>query len=181
MVNVLITGGAGYVGSHTAKALRGAGFTPVILDNLATGHAATVKWGPFVEADLADIEAIRAALRARGIEAVVHFAASAYVGPSIQDPRAYFRNNLVNTLNLLDAMLDVGVKAFVFSSSCAVYGAPERLPIREDHPTRPMSPYGESKLFVERALDWYRTAYGLDWMALRYFNAAGADPDGELG
>jgi UDP-glucose-4-epimerase GalE len=180
-MRVLVTGGAGYIGSHTCKALARAGFEPVAFDNLRTGHRWAVKWGPLVEADLADRDAILEALRAHRVEAVIHFAASAYVGESMQNPRKYFRNNVVNTLNLLEAMQDAGVDIIVFSSSCAAYGIPARVPIPEDHPCRPISPYGESKLFVERALEWYGRAYGLRWISLRYFNAAGADPDGELG
>ena len=181
MNRVLITGGAGYIGSHTAKRLAAAGFEPVVLDDLSTGHAEAVRWGPFVQADLADPGAVRDALQKHGISAVVHFAACAYVGESMLNPRKYFRNNVVNTLNLLDAMLDCGVQTIVFSSTCATYGLPRRLPITEAHPQRPANPYGESKLFVERVLRWYGEIHGLHWFALRYFNAAGADPDGEIG
>lgn len=180
-VPVLVTGGAGYIGSHTAKTLARAGFQPVVLDDLSTGHRWAVRWGPLIEADLGDRAAVRAALQGYGIRAVIHFAARAYVGESMRDPRGYFRNNVVHSLELLDAMLDAGVDVIVFSSSCATYGLPEVLPITEDHPQRPLSPYGESKLVVERALHWYGHAYGLRWLALRYFNAAGADPEGELG
>lgn len=180
-MRVLVTGGAGYIGSHTAKTLALAGEHPVVLDDLRTGHRATVKWGPLVEASLTDAEAVRRTLRREKIEAVVHFAASAYVGESMRDPRAYFRNNVGGTLALLDAMLDEGVRSIVFSSTCATYGIPDRVPITEAEKQRPVNPYGESKLFVERALHWYGEAYGLRWAALRYFNAAGADPDGELG
>lgn len=180
-VPVLVTGGAGYIGSHTAKALARAGFLPVVLDNLSTGHRWAVRWGALVEADLGDRAAVRAALEGYGVRAVIHFAAWAYVGESMRDPAGYFRNNVVHSLELLDAMRDAGVDVIVFSSSCATYGLPEVLPIPEDHPQRPVSPYGESKLVVERALQWYGQAYGLRWLALRYFNAAGADPEGELG
>jgi UDP-arabinose 4-epimerase len=180
-VRVLVTGGAGYIGSHTAKALARAGFEPVVFDNLSTGHAWAVKWGTFVQGDLADKEAVAAAIREQRVEAVIHFAASAYVGESVEKPRQYFRNNVINTLNLLDAMLDEGVMRIVFSSTCATYGVPETPLITETHPQRPINPYGESKLFVEKALRAYGEAYQLRWMALRYFNAAGADPEGELG
>lgn len=180
-VSVLVTGGAGYIGSHTTKALAQAGFEPVVLDDLSTGHRWAVRWGPLLEADVGDGAALRAILKRYRIRAVIHFAARAYVGESMRDPRGYYWNNVVGTLNLLDAMLDVGVDVIVFSSSCATYGLPEVLPIPEDHPQRPVSPYGETKLAVERALQWYGQAYGLRWLALRYFNAAGADPDGELG
>ena len=180
-MNVLVTGGAGYIGSHTAKALTKGGYYPVVLDNLSMGHAANVRWGPLIKADLSETEAVRKALREHKIDAVVHFAGSAFVGESMQVPRLYFHNNVVNTFRLLDAMLEHGVRRFVFSSTCATYGKPERVPITEDHPQHPVNPYGESKLFVERMLYWLGEREGLSWAALRYFNAAGADPDGELG
>ncbi len=180
-MRVLVTGGAGYIGSHTAKALAQAGHEPVVFDNLSSGHRWSVKWGPCVEGDLAEPETLKSVLKAQRIEAVIHFAASILVGESIRDPRKYLWNNVVNTLCLLDAMLEEGVKDIVFSSSAGVYGNPEKVPIPEEHPTRPVNPYGETKLMMERALHWYGGAYGLRWTALRYFNAAGADPDGELG
>jgi UDP-glucose-4-epimerase GalE len=180
-LRVLITGGAGYVGSHAAKALRQAGFEPVVLDNLSAGHRWAVKWGPLIEADLGDPLSLKRALSEHKVSAAMHFAAYAYVGESMQDPRRYFDNNVTNTLQLVNALLDAGIRHIVFSSSCAVYGIPQSIPLVEDHPKRPVSPYGDSKLFVERILDWYGRAYGLGWAALRYFNAAGADPDGELG
>jgi len=180
-VRVLVTGGAGYIGSHTAKMLVRAGFEPVVFDNFSAGHRWAVKWGPLVESDLSDHGAIRHAIRRYGIVAAIHFAAHAYVEESVREPRKYFQNNITNTLNLIDALLDAGVEHIVFSSSCAVYGMPESLPISEDHPKLPVNPYGESKLFIERALDWYGRAYDLRWAVLRYFNAAGADPEGELG
>lgn len=180
-MRVLVTGGAGYIGSHTAKALALAGFEPIAFDNLSEGHAWAVQWGLLVRGDLADSGALLGALVAHKIEAVIHFAANAYVGESVRAPRKYFRNNVTNTLNLLDAMLDAGVSRIVFSSTCATYGDPVRIPIDEDHAQHPVNPYGESKLFVERVLRWYEAAYGMRWVALRYFNAAGADPQGELG
>jgi UDP-arabinose 4-epimerase len=180
-MRVLVTGGAGYIGSHTAKVLARSGHEPIAFDNLSEGHRSAVRWGPLVEGDVAEGDLIRRVLTEHEIEAVIHFAASAYVGESIVHPRKYFRNNVSNSLNLLDAMQDTGVKHLVFSSTCATYGIPEFLPIREDHPQHPVNPYGESKLFVERALRWYGDAYDLHWVALRYFNAAGADPDGEIG
>jgi len=179
--NVLVTGGAGYIGSHTCKALAAAGYTPVALDNLVYGHRWAVRWGPLEFTDLADRAAVERVLRQRAIRSVIHFAAYAYVGESMSDPGKYFRNNVANTLNLLDAMRAVGVGRIVFSSTCATYGVPDAVPIAEDHPQRPVNPYGESKLFIERALHWHGAAHGLRWMALRYFNAAGADPDGEIG
>lgn len=178
---VLVTGGAGYIGSHACKALANAGFEPITFDNLSTGNRWAVKWGPLVEADLADVAAIASTLDLYRPAAVVHFAASAYVGESVMDPRKYFRNNVQNTLNLLDAMMDAGVNRIVFSSTCATYGIPDLVPIPETHAQRPINPYGESKLFIERALHWYGQAYGLSSLALRYFNAAGADPEGDLG
>lgn len=179
--SILVTGGAGYIGSHTCKALAAAGYTPVSFDNLVYGHPWAVRWGPLVEADLADRAAIERVLRAHSIEAVIHFAAYAYVGESMADPGKYFRNNITNTLNLLDAMHATGVSKIVFSSTCATYGIPQAVPIAEDHPQRPVNPYGESKLFIERALYWHGKAHDLRWMALRYFNAAGADVDNEIG
>lgn len=179
--SVLVTGGAGFVGSHACKALAQAGYLPVVLDNLSEGHRSAVKWGPLVEGDLCDADLVRRTLREHDITAVMHFAAHAYVGESMQAPRKYFHNNVINSLALLDAAVECGVRAFVFSSTCATYGLPQTLPIDEAHPQVPVNPYGESKLFVEKALRWYERAYGLRAVALRYFNAAGADPDGEIG
>jgi UDP-glucose-4-epimerase GalE len=180
-VSILIVGGAGYIGSQTAKRVAQAGFEPVVFDNLIYGHRWAVKWGPLVEGDLADGALIRRVLEQHAVTAVVHFAAFAYVGESVVNPRKYYRNNLAGTLNLLDAMLDVGVRDIVFSSTCATYGVPRKVPIAEDHPQAPVNPYGETKLAVERVLQWYQRAYPLRFAALRYFNAAGADPDGEVG
>jgi len=178
---ILVTGGAGYIGSHTCKALAAAGYAPVVLDDLSTGHRPAVKWGPLVEADIADRALVSETLKAFEIEAVIHFAAHAYVGESVVHPRKYFDNNVTRTLTLLDAALDAGVDKFVFSSSCATYGIPHHLPITEDHPQVPVNPYGSTKLFVEQILHWYGQAYRLRHVVLRYFNAAGADPEGELG
>jgi UDP-arabinose 4-epimerase len=180
-MSVLIVGGAGYIGSQTAKRAAEAGLEPVVLDNLVYGHRWAVKWGPLVEGDLADGDLITRVIKEHRVTAVIHFAAYAYVGESVSNPRKYFRNNVVNTLNLLDAMVDSGVRDIVFSSTCAVYGEPVKVPIAEDHPRDPVSPYGESKLAVEKVLHWYQRAYGLRFAALRYFNAAGADPGGEIG
>jgi UDP-arabinose 4-epimerase len=179
--SVLVTGGAGYIGSHTCKALSQAGSTPVTFDNLVYGHREAVKWGPFIEGDLSQCELLERAIREHDVSAVVHFAAYASVGESMRRPEIYFANNVVNTLNLLDAMRNTGVSDIVFSSSCATYGLPEQVPIDEQHPQKPVNPYGESKLFVERALTWYGLAHGLKWVVLRYFNAAGADAAGEAG
>jgi len=180
-IRVLVTGGAGYIGSHTAKALTQAGFEPVVLDDFSMGHRWAVQWGPVVEGDLADAKLIREVITAYNVRAVIHFAASAYVGESMTTPRKYFRNNVTNALGLLESMVDTGVRRIVFSSSCATYGIPNEVPIPEDHLQNPINPYGESKRMVERFLYWYGKAYGLGWMSLRYFNAAGADPEGELG
>lgn len=180
-MQILVTGGAGYIGSHTAKELAKAGHEPVVLDNLHKGHRWAVRWGPLVEMDLADREGLAEVFRKYRIGAVVHFAALADVGESMRAPAEYFRNNVVNTLNLLDAMRAGGIRRMVFSSTCATYGNPEHTPIAENHPQRPVNPYGESKLMVERMLHWHGEAYGLGWTALRYFNAAGADPEGEIG
>jgi len=180
-MRVLVTGGAGYIGSHAAKALAKAGHEPLVLDNLTAGHRWAVKWGPLLEWDLADTELLPQFLEKERVEAVLHFAASLLVGESVEKPRKYFWNNVVNTLNLLDAMMAANVKRIVFSSSAAVYGNPLKVPIPEDHPKEPVNPYGETKLAMERALQWYGNAYGVQWIALRYFNAAGADPEGELG
>jgi UDP-glucose-4-epimerase GalE len=178
-VNILVTGGAGYIGSHTADAIEKSGHAAIIYDNLSAGHRWAVGSKALIEADLADKLSIQRAIEQYHIEAVIHFAAHTYVGESVADPRKYFQNNAVNTLNLLGVMLDLGVKYIVYSSTCATYGIPENLPISEDHPQRPVNPYGESKLFIERVLHWYEKAYGLRWVALRYFNAAGAS--GQLG
>jgi UDP-arabinose 4-epimerase len=178
---VLVTGGAGYIGSHAAKALHRAGIEPVVLDNLSRGDRGAVRWGPFVKADIGDQAAVRSALRKYSVDAVMHFAAFAYVGESMQAPGRYFSNNVAGTLQLLEAMREEQVKKIVFSSTCATYGHPVAIPISEDHPQRPVNPYGESKLMVERLLYWYGNLHGFSSVILRYFNAAGADPEGELG
>jgi UDP-arabinose 4-epimerase len=160
-VRVLVTGGAGYIGSHTAKALAKAGCEPIVYDNLSEGHRWAVKWSPLVETQLSDRDRLRQTIRNFRIQGAIHFAAHAYVGESMRDPRRYFRNNVSNTLILLDALLDAGVKLFMFSSSCAVYGAAAGKAISERRSKRPVNPYGEPQLFVERVLDWYSAAYGL--------------------
>jgi UDP-arabinose 4-epimerase len=179
--HILVTGGAGYIGSHTAKALAARGFTPVAYDNLVHGHRWAVQWGPFVEGDIRDRAMLVDTLRRYEISAVLHFAAFAYVGESMKSPALYFENNVTGSLSLLDAVMECRARYVVFSSSCATYGIPDRMPISEDTPQSPINPYGETKLIVERALRWYGTAYGISWAALRYFNAAGADHDGQLG
>ena len=179
--SVLVTGGAGYVGSHTAKALAAAGYQPVTLDNLSRGFAHAVQWGPLERGDILDRGFLDAVMTRWRPQAVLHFAALAYVGESVGDPARYYRNNVVGSLTLLEAMRDHGVGRIVFSSTCATYGVPQRLPLVEDHPQAPINPYGATKLMVERMLADFDAAHGLRSVALRYFNAAGADPDGELG
>jgi UDP-arabinose 4-epimerase len=179
--SILVTGGAGYIGSHTCKALAAMGFSPIVLDDLSMGHDWAVRWGPLVESDIADKARISQIISRYGIRAVIHFAARAYVGESMSKPREYFETNVSKALALFDVLLDCGIDKIVFSSSCATYGIPRELPIREDHPQEPINPYGASKLFIEQVLNWYGRAYGLRYAVLRYFNAAGADPDGEIG
>lgn len=178
---MLVTGGAGYIGAHVAKALARAGFRPVVFDNLGNGHRGAVRWGPLVEADLADRAMLARVLKEHAIVAVIHLAGFIEVGESMRDPARFYRNNFVNALGLLDAMAKAAVDAIVFSSTAAVYGVPQRVPIAEEHPTAPVNPYGESKLMVEWALKALGRAHGLKWMALRYFNASGADRGGEIG
>jgi UDP-arabinose 4-epimerase len=180
-MKILVTGGAGYIGSHTAKFLAAAGHHPVIFDDMSQGHEWAVKWGPLERGSLSDPARLADVFGRHEIDGVVHFAASALVGESMVNPARYFRNNTVGTLNLLEAMRERGVATIVFSSTCATYGDPVRVPIDESHPQAPVNPYGESKLMVEQMLRWYGEIHGLRWMALRYFNAAGADPDGEIG
>jgi UDP-glucose-4-epimerase GalE len=180
-MQILVTGGAGYIGSHTAKLLAAAGHQPVIFDDLSQGHDWAVKWGPLERGSLSDSARLAEVFASRKIDAVVHFAANALVAESMTNPTKYFRNNTVGTLNLLDAMRAANVGTIVFSSTCATYGDPVRVPIDETHPQAPVNPYGESKLMVEKILRWYGEIYGLRWMALRYFNAAGADPEGHIG
>jgi UDP-glucose-4-epimerase GalE len=180
-MRILVTGGAGYIGSHTCKALAHQGHTVVTYDNLSTGHRQLVRWGDFVYGDILDTQRLRACIRQHRIEGIIHFAASAYVGESVIDPGKYFRNNVCGTLSILDAMRDEGVPYIVVSGTCAVYGSPEKMPITENTPTNPINPYGASKLFMERMLADYEKAHGIKWMSLRYFNAAGCDPEGETG
>ena len=181
MTNILVTGGAGYIGSHTCKALSRAGFTPITYDNLVYGHEWAVKWGPLEKGDILDTARLSKVIDTYKPAAVIHFAAFAYVGESVEHPAKYYRNNVVGTLNLLDAMRANGVDKIVFSSTCATYGIPNELPISEDAPQRPINPYGRSKLMIEQILADYSNAYDLKSISLRYFNAAGADPEGDLG
>lgn len=186
MSGVLVTGGAGYIGSHAVKALVAAGERVVVYDDLSGGHREAVRQAGgdralLVEGDIRETDRVGDTLAAHGLDAVMHFAAWLSVADSVRDPAAYYRNNVLGTLSVLDAMVAAGARHFVFSSTAAVFGNPEETPMTEAHPTRPINAYGETKLAVERALPHYARAYGLQWMALRYFNAAGADPDGGLG
>lgn len=178
---VLVTGGAGYIGSHASKALAQAGYEVVVFDNLSAGHREAVKYGTLIQGDITDLAAVRAALRHHQIGAVMHFAAFLDVGESVREPIKYYRNNVGGALTVLEAMATESVRSFVFSSTCATYGEPLETPIPESHPQNPINSYGDSKLVVERALPHFERAYGIRWTALRYFNASGADPDGELG
>ena len=181
-MNVLVVGGAGYIGSHCVRQLVAAGHRPVVLDNLVFGHRSAVCAEiPFYDADLGNQEIVGQILRDESIELVMHFAAFAYVGESVTEPRKYYNNNFVATLRLLETMLDNGVKKFVFSSTCATYGEPQSLPIVETLEQAPINPYGQTKLDVENCLKSFAHAYGLSFAAFRYFNAAGASEDGTIG
>lgn len=180
-MRVLVTGGAGYVGSHACKALSQAGFEPVVFDNLVYGHKEVIRWGAFEHGDILDPVRLDAVIKRHRPEVVMHFAAFAYVGESVTDPGKYYRNNVVGSLSLLEAMVRNGIDKMVFSSTCATYGTPEALPILDTSPQIPINPYGRTKLIVEGALRDYAAAHGVRSLALRYFNAAGADPEGETG
>lgn len=178
---ILITGGAGYIGSHFVLDLVRAGYECVVLDNLSEGHEEALQTKNFCRAELGNIDEIREVFKKYPIEAVIHFAAFAYVGESVTNPQKYYYNNVVNTLNLLNVMIENNVKKIVFSSTCATYGNPEYVPIDEKHPQKPINPYGATKLMIERILQDYDRAYGLRYVALRYFNASGADPEANIG
>ncbi len=173
--NVLVLGGAGYIGSHAVLGLKKAGYNPVVYDNLSTGHKEAARGAKFIEADIADVEKLKKVLRDENIDAVMHFAASALVGESMEDPLLYFDNNVCRAVNLFKAMIEVGVKRVIFSSTAATYGTPERVPIEEDDKIAPINPYGESKVMIEKILKDCKRAYGLNYVIFRYFNAAGAD------
>jgi UDP-arabinose 4-epimerase len=177
---ILVTGGAGFIGSHICKALARAGMVPVTYDNLSTGHIDSVRWGPLIQADIANGARLRHVMAEYSPDCVIHCGANAYVGESVERPSIYYRNNVIGSLSLLDACLDCGIDKIVFSSSCATYGIPEMLPICEKTPQQPVNPYGRTKLIFEMALEDYAAAYGTRFAALRYFNAAGADPEGQL-
>ncbi|MEW6585064.1 MAG: UDP-glucose 4-epimerase GalE [Nitrospirota bacterium] len=178
---IFIAGGAGYIGSHVNKLLSVGGHKTIVFDNLVYGHREFAKWGEFVLGDLAHKDQVRLCFEKYPINAVMHFSAFAYVGESVVEPAKYYLNNVVNTLNLLDVMREFNVRRFIFSSTCATYGIPDVLPISEDHPQKPINPYGKSKLMIEEILKDYDSAYGIKYVNLRYFNAAGADPDAEIG
>lgn len=181
MKNILVTGGAGYIGSHTCKILKDLGYNPVTYDHLGRGFEKTVKFGPLVRGDISDQIRLVGAIRDHEIHAVIHFAALAYVGESVSDPALYYRNNVTGSLALLESMREAGINKIVFSSTCSIYGIPEELPISESAPPRPINPYGRSKLMVEMMLKDYFESYKLSSVSLRYFNAAGALPEAGLG
>ncbi|MDK2888367.1 MAG: UDP-glucose 4-epimerase [Thermoanaerobacter sp.] len=183
-MHVLVTGGAGYIGSHTVKELLRAGYKVTVLDNLFRGHRSAMqllRGADFIQGDIADRELVVELLKNRDIRAVMHFAALSLVGESVANPSLYYQNNVIKGLSLLEAVREAGVPYFIFSSTAAVYGEPEQVPIEENHALRPTNPYGATKLAFEEALRWYDKAYGIKYICLRYFNATGADPDGELG
>ena len=180
-MTILIAGGAGYIGSHAVRKLKDAGYRTLVLDNLTYGHREFVNEEELIVGDLADTELLARLFSKHKIKAVMHFAAFAYVGESVQKPSKYYRNNVVNTINLLDAMVKHDVRHIIFSSTCATYGEPQEIPITEAHEQNPINPYGRSKFMVETILKDYESAYGLRSIILRYFNAAGADPEGKIG
>jgi UDP-glucose 4-epimerase len=180
-MNILVTGGAGYIGSHCCKALAQKGFHPITFDSLVYGHRRFVKWGEFFKGDAGNPAHLKKCFRQHKIDAVMHFAAYAYVGESVENPLKYYENNVRSTIELLRIAMENGVKTVVFSSSCATYGNPEKTPIDENHPLNPINPYGRTKRMIEEILADFYAAYGLKYVSLRYFNAAGADPDAEVG
>jgi len=179
--SVLVTGGAGYIGAHACKALSQAGYTPITYDNFVYGHPEAVRWGPLEKGDIADRKQLEMVMQKYNPIAVMHFAAYAYVGESVENPAKYYRNNAAGTLSLLESMRNCNIDKIIFSSTCATYGMPEQIPIYESHPQNPINPYGRSKIIIEWALKDFAAAYDLKFVSLRYFNAAGADPDGEIG
>jgi len=181
MAVLLVTGGAGYIGSHTCQALLDAGHQPVVFDNFSTGHRKLLVTQEVVEGDLSRFQDIQRAFEIYPVEAVIHFASHCYVGESYQNPYKYYHDNLCNALHLLEAMKQSGVRKIIFSSTCATYGIPTEIPIPEEHPTNPINAYGHSKRCIEWMLEDYRYAHGFEFIALRYFNASGADPHGRLG
>lgn len=181
MKKILVVGGAGYIGSYMCKVLSRNHYFPVVLDNLVTGHRQAAKWGDFFEGSMEDASLLEHLFSTYEISAVMHFAAFAYVGESVTAPAKYYRNNVANTLTLLEAMVNHGVRRFIFSSTCSTYGTPEQMPITEATPQKPINPYGRSKVMVEQILEDFGRAYGVQSVSLRYFNAAGDDPEAEVG
>jgi UDP-glucose 4-epimerase len=181
MRNILVVGGAGYIGSHIVKDLCDNNYHVIVYDNLSEGHREAVSCNDFIQGDINDSNTLNGVFEKYKIDTVMHFAAYAYVGESVINPEKYYKNNVAATINLLSSMLKYDVKKIIFSSSCTTYGIPKYTPIDEKHPQNPISPYGSSKLMVERIIDDYHKAYGLQYMILRYFNAAGAHPDGTIG
>ena len=181
MKNVLVTGGAGYIGSHACKALAKSGYFPIAYDNMIYGNQWAVQWGPHEKGDIRDKERIREVMEKYKPDSVIHFAAYSYVGESVQDPKKYYNNNVGGTLSLLEAMLDYNIRNIVFSSTAATYGAPKKIPMKEDHPQHPVNPYGTTKFMIEKMLQDFGEAYDFRYAILRYFNAAGADPENEIG
>src|SRR6185436_19052205 len=179
--SVLVAGGAGYIGSHTAKFLKQQGITPIVLDNLCTGNRWAAQFGPFYEGNIGDAPLVERIIAEHRPQGAILFAGHAYVGESVMNPRPYFRNNISAAIAFLNALLDAGLHSVVFSSSCSIYGIQERVPINEESSKSPLSPYAETKWFIEKVLHWYGSAYGMKSACLRYFNAAGADPEGVLG
>jgi len=178
---ILVTGGAGYIGAHACKALSKAGYLPVAYDNLVYGHRRAVKWGPLEEGEICNRDRLEAVMVKYKPMAVMHFTAYTYVSESVENPSKYYRNNVAGTLTLLEAMRTGGIDKIIFSSTCATYGMPKKIPISENHPQNPINPYGRSKLMIEWMLQDFAAAYHLKYVSLRYFNAAGADPDAEIG
>jgi UDP-glucose 4-epimerase len=181
MSTILVTGGAGYIGSHVVKELLRQGYQPIVFDNLRTGHRKAAKNAPFIEGDLSDTKKLRETFQSYPVHAVLHFAADCLVGESVQYPAKYFKNNVKNSLQLIEILEEAGITKLVFSSSAAVYGEPREIPISEEHRCAPTNPYGETKWIFEKVLQTFHDAGKLDFVSLRYFNAAGADPEGELG
>lgn len=179
--NILVVGGAGYIGSHMCKSLYAQGYTPIVLDNLARGHRGAVQWGPFVQGNMEDSALLQNVFSEYQIAAVMHFAAFAYVGESVTHPGMYYQNNVAAPIILLQQMAEYGISRFIFSSTCAIFGEPVEIPMDEKHPQSPINPYGRGKLMVEQILDDFKQAHGIESVCLRYFNAAGADPEGMIG
>lgn len=181
MENILVVGGAGYIGSHMSKYLAERGYHPIVLDDLSNGHREAVKYGPFIEGSTSNSSLLEQIFTKYKISAVMHFAAYCYVGESVMKPAKYYQNNVANTINLLDVMIKKNITNFIFSSSCATYGEPTESPITEQHPQNPVNAYGRTKFMVEQLLSDFKNAYGFEYISFRYFNAAGADPECEIG